>query len=227
MDLINTFTVPAREFSNGTVLYIKTETESCLRVKINSSDTYFILGVKFLLALLTSKTDSHGFVFEVMEDYNNADFVVSDGSGHIPSTCMMSKSIVQTIPNKPHVVLGVGKQRWGSTCPYVYYDMVNCENLVSLESRLLDIIKKVMCRKKNIKRLSLPCNICRKKTFSNKQRLLITSIAYGFSLEQTANLVSSDIKNLSYHRYQVMAKMNIKSSAGLLRFCKWFALYKY
>lgn len=227
MDLINTFTVPARGLSNGTVLYNKTELESCLHVKINSSDAYFIFGVKCLLALLTSKTDSHGFVFKVVEDYNNADFVVSDGSGHIPSTCMMSNSIVQTIPNKHHIVLGVGKQRLGSTCPYVYYDMVNCDNLVSLESILLDIIKKLMRRKKNIRRLSLPCDICRKKIFSNKQRLLITSIAYGFSLEHTENFVSSDMNNLSYHRYQVMAKMNIKSTAGLLRFCKWFALYKY
>lgn len=226
MDVINYSTLAVQGLRNGTVQHLDSGTEICLHALIISNNIYFILGVQYLLEMLC-KTDAHEFSIEVVQDYSDADVVITDGSGHMPIKCMMSTSLVQKIQNKPHIVLSIKKQRIGSVCPFLFHEKINCQDVDITKERLLAAIRKIILQKENFGIFSVPCDKCMKTMFSNKQKLLITSIAYGFSLDHSANFVSSSMNNISYHRYQIMEKMNIKSTAGFLMFCKWFAGFKF
>jgi hypothetical protein len=226
MDVINISTLPVPEIRSGTVQNLDSGSEICLRTIIISNNIYFILGVQYLLEMLR-KTEALEFSIEVVQDYRVADFVMTDGSGHMPIKCMMSTSEVQKIQNKPHVVLCIRKQRIGSICPFIFYEKINCQDIELAKIRTLAVFRKIIEQREMFGIYSVPCDKCIRTMFSNKQKLLITSIAYGFSLEHSANFVSSSMKNISYHRYQIMAKMNIKSTAGFLIFCKWFADLKF
>lgn len=195
-----------------------------LHVYIDSINYYFIAGVKILLANISIQKEN-GLVFFVVNEYENADVVISDGYGHMPSKCSMPASVSREEHNKPHIVFSAGIKRLGSVCPYLFNESVNCKISDSIERSVTVTIENLIRQRKIHGRSHLPCIQCKKRMFSAKQKALISLIANGPSSVHATDAVFSSRKKTSNYRYLIKNKLGIHSSSGLLNFCKWYAGY--
>lgn len=195
-----------------------------VHVHIDSLNYYFIIGVKILLVNISQQKENV-LNFSVVNEYDHADVIICDGYGHIPSKCSMPATISQKEHNKPHIILGMGKKRLGSICPYLYNESVNCQTRNSVERRVSAMIENLIQQRKLPGSNHLPCDQCNKRMFNYNQKTLISLTANGYLSELTENVGLSIAKKNSKHRNIIKNKLNIHSTPGFFSFCKWYAGY--
>jgi DNA-binding NarL/FixJ family response regulator len=63
-----------------------------------------------------------------------------------------------------------------------------------------------------------PRPVARRRTLTSRQREVTQLLAEGKSLKEAASVLNVTPRTVAFHKYQIMAEMNLKSTADLVRF---------
>lgn len=192
-----------------------------IKILIHTSDNFLHIGIKSILNEVFSKINKQ---IDFSENYDN-DKLISDiiiisfhhgeKRGFIPSLLKVAKKSIIVLIDSLSI-----KDKYIPLC----YQNVIFISLTEPISKLSDLIFYNWMDSKNQKKstFSYNCSACRYSSLSKKDALVIDKIISGDRIIDIASDLGINYKTVCSHKYNVMAKFNLKNNYELITYMNQF-----